>query len=152
MDYPDVHNPILQNIVIFFLTGFSYQLIGRAGPIRRKIVCKMMGRTEESFDRIVYKDATWRSWVNEDKCMLGRHRNFELFKRTDMHVWHGVKSSTERKLAKHIKEWQENGYAFTYKVFSNLGHGTLAGERPEQFSQEVQAAHRHSLEVMQKGQ
>lgn len=33
-----------------------------------------------------------------------------------------------------------------HKVFPNMGHGTLAGEHPEQFSLEVQAAHRKSLE------
>lgn len=65
--------PVLQGIYIFFLTGFSYWLIGKSGPIRKKIVCKMMDRTEESFDRIVYKDATWQSWVNQDKCTIGRH-------------------------------------------------------------------------------
>ena len=90
MDYADIKSPALQDIYIFFLTGFSYWLIGKAGPIRKKTVCKMMGRTEESFDRIVYRDATWQSWVNQDKCMIGRHRNFELFKRTDMHIWHGA--------------------------------------------------------------
>ena len=83
-----------------YFTGFSYWLIGRARPIRRKIVCKMMDRSEESFERIVYRDATWRSWVNEDKCMLGRHKNFALFERTDMYVWHGIRSSAEKKLAK----------------------------------------------------
>ena len=71
MDYADIKNPVLQDIYIFFLTGFSYWLIGKAGPVRRKIVCKMMDRTEESFDRIVYHDATWQSWVNQDKCMIG---------------------------------------------------------------------------------
>ena len=60
MDYADIKNPILQDIYIFFLTGFSYWLIGKAGPIRKKIVCKMMDRSEESFDRIVYHDATWQ--------------------------------------------------------------------------------------------
>lgn len=146
MDYADIKNPVLQNVYLFFLTGFAYWLIGRAGPLRRKIVCKMMDRSEASFDSIVYKDATWRSWVNQDKCMIGRHRDFELFKRTDLYVWHGTRSSTERKLARHIKAWQDKGYVFTYKVFPNMGHGTLAGEHPEQFSQEVQAAHHSSLE------
>ena len=145
MDYPDLKNPLLQKLYLLGPTGFSYQLIGKAGPLRRKIVCKMMDRSEESFERIVYRDATWQSWINQDKCMLGRHKDFSLFQRTDMYVWHGVSSSTEKKLAKHIQEWQEKGYAFTYKAFPNLGHGTLAGEHPEQFAQEVQAAHRQSL-------
>ena len=145
MDYADIKNPVLQNIYLFFLTGLSYWLIGRAGPIRKKIVCKMMGRTEESLERIIYRDATWTSWANQDRCMIGRHKDFGLFKRTDMHIWHGIRSSAEKKLAKHIREWQDKGYVFTYKVFPNMGHGTLAGEHPELFSKEVQAAHRHSL-------
>jgi len=145
MDYADIKSPFLQNIYLFFLTGFTYQLIGKAGPIRRKIVAKMMNRSEESIERIVYKDATWQSWLNQDKCMIGRHKDFALFERTDMYIWHGIQSSTEKKLAKHIKEWKDKGYAFTYKAFRNMGHGTLAGEFPEQFSKEVQAAHRRSL-------
>ena len=63
-----------------------------------------------------------------------------------MYIWHGIASSTEKKLAKHVKAWQDEGYAFTYKVFPNKGHGTLAGEHPEQFSNEVQAAHQCSLQ------
>lgn len=149
MDYADIKNPVLQNIYLFFLTGFSYWLIGKAGPIRKKIVCKMMGRTEESLERILYRDATWRSWANQDRCMIGRHKDFELFKKTDLYIWHGIRSSTEKKLAKHIREWQDKGYAFTYKVFPNMGHGTLAGEHPELFSKEVQAAHRCSLEKIE---
>lgn len=66
--------------------------------------------------------------------MIGRRRNFDLFKRTDMYIWHGIASSTEKKLAKHVKAWQDKGYAFTYKVFPNMGHGTLAGEHPQEFS------------------
>ena len=90
----------------------------------------MMGRTEESLECIVYRDATWRSWANQDRCMIGRHKDFELFKRTDLYIWHGIRSSTEKKLAKHIREWQDKGYAFTYKIFPNMGHGTLAGGTP----------------------
>ena len=33
--------------------------------------------------------------------MIGRHKNLELFKRTDMYIWHGIKGSTEKKLAAH---------------------------------------------------
>ena len=117
--------------------------------IAEKIVCKMMGRTEESLERILYRDATWRSWANQDRCMIGRHKDFELFKRTDLYIWHGIRSSTEKKLAKHIREWQDKGYAFTYKVFPNMGHGTLAGEHPALFSKEVQAAHRCRLEKIE---
>ena len=64
--------------------------------------------------------------------MIGRHKDFSIFTRTDMYVWHGIRSSTERRLAGHIRAWQDAGYAFTYKVFPNMGHGTLAGEHTEQ--------------------
>ena len=48
MDYADIKNLLLQDIYLFFLTGFAYWLIGRAGPIHKNIVCKMMNRTPES--------------------------------------------------------------------------------------------------------
>ena len=94
-----------RSIILPFLHGYHLsQGLGLGDYIVEhyggKIVCRMMDRTPESFDRIVYKDATWRSRVNQDKCMIGRHRNFDLFKRTDMYVWHGIASSTEKKLAK----------------------------------------------------
>ena len=60
--------------------------------------------------------------------MIGRHKDFSLFTCTDMYVWHGIRSSTERRLAGHIRAWQDAGDAFTYEVFPNMGHGTLAGE------------------------
>ena len=31
--------------------------------------------------------------------MIGRHKDFELFKRTDLYIWHGIRNSTEKKLA-----------------------------------------------------
>ena len=77
MDYADIKNPVLQNIYLFLLTGFSYWLIGKAGPIRKKIVCKMMGRTEESLERILYRDATWRSFHGWN-CMKFRDGSFIL--------------------------------------------------------------------------
>lgn len=38
-----------------------------------------------------------------------------------------------------------SGYPFAVKIFTDLGHGGLAGEHPEQFVQEVSAAHGKSL-------
>ena len=40
MDYADIKNPVLQNIYLFLLTGFSYWLIGKAGPIRKRSCVK----------------------------------------------------------------------------------------------------------------
>lgn len=77
--------------------------------------------------------------------MIGRHKDFSLFTYTDMYVWHGIRSSTERRLAGHIRAWQDAGYAFTYKVFPNMGHGTLAGEHTEQFRREMLTAHAQTL-------
>jgi len=72
--------------------------------------------------------------------VIGRHKDFSIFTCTDMYVWHGIRSSTERSLA-----WQDAGYAFTYKVFPNMGHGTLAGEHTEQFRREMLTAHAQTL-------
>lgn len=71
--------------------------------------------------------------------------NFEVFKNTHMHIWHGINSQVERKLAKDIKKWQDAGHAFTYKVFHNVGHGGLIAEHTEQFVEEVKAIHAASM-------
>lgn len=55
------------------------------------------------------------------------------------------RGATWRRLAGHIRAWQDAGYAFTYKVFPNMGHGTLAGEHTEQFRREMLTAHAQTL-------
>ncbi len=151
MDYPNIKNKLLCNLFLLFLTGSAYLLIGKAGPLRRKIVCAMTKRSEESFECAVYRNATWKSWINEDKCMIGRRKDFSLFGRTDMYIWHGADGITEKKLAKHIAQWRENGYKFTYKLFPNMGHGALVGEHPELFLKEIEATHEKTLEKRRKG-
>ena len=44
----------------------------------------------------------------------------------------------------------KRGDAFTYKVFPNMGHGTLAGEHPQAFSEEVQAVQRMNMKKEEK--
>lgn len=144
-DYPDIKSEWGKRICCFVMSGLGYVLFGKAGPKRKKLIAKSMGRSLEDIDRILYPDATYRSWRNQDYSCFGRHFNFDDFKRTDMYIWHGISSSVEKKLASNIKKWQDAGYAFTYKVFPNIGHGGLAAEHPEQFLEEVILAHESSL-------
>lgn len=144
-DYPDIKNSLLKKIFLFFFTGFAYQMIGKAGPIRKKIVCKAMGRSTEAFDEIVYREATFKSWVNQDDCMIGRHMDFEVFKNADMYIWHGVGGKVDKGLSQNIKSWKDKGYVFNHKVFTGMGHGGLAAEHPDQFFKEVVAAHKSAL-------
>lgn len=144
IDYPDIKSEWLKQIYLLFLTGIGYELIGKAGPVRQKIVCNLMGRNYENYDEIVYRKATWKSWKNQDYCMIGKHIDFKLFERTDLHIWHGGKGSAEKKLAKHMEEWKKAGYKFTYKLFPDYGHGGLIGEHTDQFIKEVNAAHTRS--------
>lgn len=144
-DYPDIKSELGKNICCFFLSGSAYLLFSKAGPKRKKFIAKAMGRSAEEVDRILYPHASYRSWRNQDYSCFGRHFNFEDFKRTDLYIWHGISSGVEKKLASNIKKWQDAGYVFTYKAFTNLGHGGLAAEHPEQFLEEVTAAHENSL-------
>lgn len=144
-DYPDIKSEWGKNACCFIMSGLGYVLFGKAGPIRRKLIARAMGRSLEDIDRILYPDATYESWKNQDYSCFGRHFNFDDFKRTDLYIWHGINSSVEKKLASNIKKWQDAGYAFTYKVFPGIGHGGLAAEHPERFLEEVIAAHENSL-------
>ena len=119
--------------------------MGRADEKRMKFIARITGRSLEDAKRMIYTKATWKSWKNQDYYLIGRKTNFEAFKKSDVYIWHGIKSSVEKKLARNMQEWQDAGYAFTYKIFTNLGHGGLAGEHPEQFLEEVTRAHENSL-------
>lgn len=145
-EYPSIKSEIGKKIYCFFFTGLFYVTMAKAGPRRKKFLAKITGRTVEEAERLLYPDATWQSWKNQDYCLIGRPWNVEAFKNTDMYIWHGIKSSVEKKLAKGIKEWQDAGYCFTYRVFTDVGHGGLAGEHTERFLQEIIMTHQKSLE------
>ena len=63
-----------------------------------------------------------------------------------MYLWYGIKGTVDKKLSANLDQLKRGGYPFDEKIFSDLSHGGLAGEHPQQFSQEIQAAHRRSLE------
>lgn len=144
-EYPNIKSKLGKDIYCFFFTGMFYVIMGKAGHRRKKWLAKITGRSLEEAERLLYPDATWKSWKNQDYCLIGKPIDFEVFKNADMHIWHGINSDVERKLAKDIQKWQDAGYKFTYKVFTNVGHGGLAGEHTEQFIREVKAAHAASL-------
>ena len=97
-------------------------------------------------ERLIYTKATWNSWRNQDRCLIGHRTDYEAFKNTDMYIWYGINSTVERRLAKNIKQLQDAGHQFTLKIFKDVGHGGLAGEQPERFLKEVIKAHEQSLE------
>ena len=57
-----------------------------------------------------------------------------------------IRSSVDKKLSAGLEALKKTGYPFETKIFTDLGHGGLAGEHPEEFLQEVQAVRLHSLE------
>ena len=63
-----------------------------------------------------------------------------------MYLWYGINGTVDKKLSAGLDALKKSGYPFEVKIFTELGHGGLAGEHPEEFSKEVQAAHRCSLE------
>ena len=144
-EYPNIKSKLGKELYLFFFTGFFYQMMGKAGPMRKKLIAKLTGRKPEEAERLLYPDATWQSWKNQDACLVNRPMDLSVFKNTDMHIWHGINSQVERKLAKDIRKWQDAGYAFTYKEFRNIGHGGLIAEHTEQFVEEVNATYNASL-------
>ena len=144
-DYPDIKSKWGKDVYCFFFTGLFYAIMGRPGPRRKKFLAKITGRTLEEADRILYGMATWQSWKNQDYFLIGRKTDYSLFEKTDMFLWYGIKGDVDKKLSANLREIEQKGYPFTTKIFTELGHGGLAGEHPDLFSQEVQAAHAHSI-------
>lgn len=145
-DYPDIRSKWGKDVYCFFYTGIFYAVMGHPGPKRKKFLAKVAGRTPEEADRILYGKATWRSWKNQDYFLIGKKTDYSLFGKTDMYLWYGIKGDVDKKLSAGLDALKRGGYPFETKIFKDLGHGGLAGEQPERFSREVQAAHRRSLE------
>ena len=85
-------------------------------------------------------------WKNQDYYLTGKKTDYSLFEKTDMYLWYGIKGTVDKKLSAGLDALKKSGYPFELKIFTELGHGGLAGEHPEEFSKEAQAAHRRRLE------
>lgn len=149
-DYPDIRNKVLQEIYLFFFTGTFFVIMGRAGKLRKRFIAKIAGRSVEEADRILYTRATWKSWKNQDRCLIGKKTDYDAFRNTDMHIWYGIKGTVDRKLSEGLENLKQKGYPFSYKIFKDMGHGGLIGEHTEQFLKEVEAAHGHSKRITEK--
>ena len=145
-DYPNIKSKWVKDVYCFFFTGLFYAIMGHPGPKRKKFLAKVTGRPLEEADRILYGKATWRSWKNQDYGLIGKKTDYSLFERTDMYLWYGIRGRADKKLSAGLETLRKTEYPFETKIFTNLGHGGLAGEHPEAFLQEVQAAHRRSSE------
>lgn len=143
-DYPDIKSKWGKDVYCFFFTGVFFAVMGRPGPLRKRFLSKIAGRTLEEADRILYGKATWRSWKNQDYCQIEKKTDYSLFARTHMHLWYGIRGAVDKKLSANLDALMQTGVPFKVKIFPEQGHGGLAGEHPEQFSREVQEAHRLS--------
>ena len=117
--------------------------MGHPGPRRKGFIAKVTGRTTEEADRLLYGKATWKSWKNQDRCLIGKKTDYSLFERTHMFLWYGMKGTVDKKLSANLDILKRGGYPFELKIFNDLGHGGLAADT-RQFSMEVQAAYESS--------
>ncbi len=143
-DYPDIKGDFWKEVYLFFFTGTFFVVMGRAGKLRKRFLAKITGRSIEEADRILYTKASWKSWKNQDKCLIGKKTDYSVFGNTDMHIWYGIKGTVDKKLSANLEELKAKGYPFTCKIFEDMGHGGLIGENTERFIEEVEAVHRHS--------
>ena len=144
-DHPNIKSKCGKDVNCFFFTGLFYAVMGHPGPRRKKFLARISGRTLEEAERILYGRATWKSWRDQDYYLIGKKTDYSLFTKTDMHLWYGIKGSVDKKLSKNLGALKASGYSFAVKIFTDLGHGGLAGEHPEQFVREVSATHEKSL-------
>ncbi|MBP3700497.1 MAG: alpha/beta hydrolase [Lachnospiraceae bacterium] len=86
-DYPNIKSKLGKEIYIFFFTGFFYQMMSKAGPIRKKLIAKLTGRSLEEAERLLYPDASWQSWKNQDYCLVGRPMDLSVFRNSSWASW-----------------------------------------------------------------
>ena len=147
-DYPDIKSKWGKDIYCFFFTGLFYVVMSHAGPLRKRFLAKITGRDLKEVERVLYQDASWQSWKNQDYYLIGKKTNYSLFERTKMFLWYGIRGNVDKKLSANLDKLKEAGYPFEVKIFTELGHGGLAGEHPTQFVDEVTEAYQKSLNRM----
>ena len=81
----------------------------------------------------------------QDYFLIGKKTDYHLFERTDMFLWYGIRGQVDKKLSANLSTLRAQGYPFEEKIFTDLGHGGLAGEHPQRFMEEATAAHQKSL-------
>lgn len=140
-DYPDIKSVVLREIYLFFYTGTFFVIMGRAGKLRKRFLAKITGRSPEEADRILYTKASWKSWKNQDRCLIGKKTDYSVFRNTDMHIWYGIKGTVDKRLSAGLKELKAKGYPFSCRIFEDMGHGGLIGENTDRFIKEVEKAH-----------
>ena len=86
-DYPNIKSKLGKEIYTFFFTGFFYQMMSKAGPIRKKLIAKLTGRSLEEAERLLYPDASWQSWKNQDYCLVGRPMDLSVFRNSSWASW-----------------------------------------------------------------
>ena len=140
-DYPDIKSAWGKNLYCFFFTGLFYLVMGHPGPMRKRFLAKISGRSYEEADRILYGRAAWQSWKNQDYTLIGKQTDYTLFAKTHMFLWYGIKGSVDKKLSANLGKLKAQGYPFEEKIFTDLGHGGLAGEQPRRFMEEITRAY-----------
>ena len=83
-DYPDIKSDFWKEVYLFFFTGTFFVIMGRAGKLRKKFLAKITGRSPEEADRILYTKASWKSWKNQDRCLIGKKTDYSVFRNTVM--------------------------------------------------------------------
>ena len=136
-DYPNIKSKVGKDVYCFFFTGVFYAIMGHPGPRRKKFLAKISGRTPEEADRILYGKATWKSRKNQDYALIGKKTDYTLFSRTHMFLWYGGRGNVDKKLSSNLVKLEKSGYPFSVKIFSEVGHGGLAGEHPAHFAEEI---------------
>lgn len=136
-NYPDIKSKAGKDIYCFFFTGLFYAIMAHPGPLRKRFLAKVTGRSLSEVDRVLYTKDTWKSWKNQDYWLIGKRTDYSLFERTHMFLWYGIKGTVDKKLSDNLDRLKDTGYPFELKIFSEFGHGGLAGEHPVQFVKEV---------------
>lgn len=136
-EYPNFKNEAAKKLLANFNSGIAYTLMVRHREFLG-FVAKAIGRSKEQFDAAVYKEASRESYFNGYYSLIGYRYKYEVFAKTDFHIWQSVEKSSIKK----VRRLKEQGGHFTHTIFNDLGHGGFA-QQPERLLNEINRAYQH---------
>ncbi|MDK2965767.1 alpha/beta hydrolase [Lacrimispora sp.] len=129
-----------KKFVAKLISGLGYTFMVRH-RIFLTLVSKIIGRTKEQLDTVIYKKASRESYFNGEYMLMDYCYKYEVFAKTDFYIWH---SHMEKGSIKKIKHLKEQGYPLTHWIFSDVGHGGFA-QQPERLIKEINRAYYHDF-------
>ena len=124
MPMPTFRSRLIRDLYIKGYSALIYSVLTK----HRQFLAKVLGRTKESIEGLLYTKVGKESIRNSVESEIGYRYKFESFNMTDSYIFHG---SAEMSAARKVHGLKAQGIRFHHKIFPETGHAELIHKDPK---------------------